>query len=149
MVYASAAPPPPVEELSEDFAWEPLGPTEFVRNKLSSAIPEIDWSDPTWGDLDENGYSIEFNIGEDEPCDSVMLHIRGSDGGNFLQNRLRNICEKTGWYILVGDEWFHQSIDPMKKFREFTVYRDKLIGELGAKPVKPNAKPFWKRWFRL
>ena len=144
MIYAAAAPPPRVEELPEDWVGIPLGPCESVRSKLSSAVPQIDWSDPTWGQLDERDYSIEFNIGEDEPCESVMLHIRGSDAGNFLHGILRDISQNTGWYIMVGEEWFHQSTDPMKGFGEFTAFRDKLFQE-----PQQDAKPFWKRWLGL
>jgi len=68
--------PPPIEDFEEtDF--EPLGPAAVVRQKLSELLPGIDWSDPTWGIYRGDGFSIEFNVGEDDPIENIGLHVRG------------------------------------------------------------------------
>ncbi|MEU4891058.1 hypothetical protein AB0B12_04305 [Streptomyces sp. NPDC044780] len=55
-----------MQEIPDDYAPEPLG------------RPEADLSDPTWGELLGLTWSMELNIGEDDPVDPVMLHVRGS-----------------------------------------------------------------------
>src|SRR4051794_19319515 len=74
-------PPPPIDQLQESDS-EPLGPAADVRQRISALLPGIDWSDPTWGIYDGDGFSIEFNVGADDPIANMMLHVRG--GGNAI-----------------------------------------------------------------
>lgn len=66
-------------ENSDDYRPEPLGPSAAVLGAISAHFPGVDLSDPTWGIYDGDGFSIEFNIGNEEPIESVMLHVRGED----------------------------------------------------------------------
>lgn len=43
---------------------------------------DLDLNDPTWGHLSGPSWGIELGIGEAEPVESVMLHVRG--GGNVV-----------------------------------------------------------------
>ena len=59
-----------------------LGAAAQVRRSISVALPGTDWSDPTWGMFDGDGFSIEFNVGGGDPVGNIMLHLRG--GGDAL-----------------------------------------------------------------
>lgn len=145
LVYAAKAPPPKVENLPEDWNGEPLGTTEEVRKKLSAAAPDIDWADPTWGDLQRGSLSIEFNVGSEEPCASLGLHVRGNDSDGQLSELLDKFVQQNGWYGLdsAQGEWFHFLGDPKKGFLDWVEFRDK-ISDTREMAVK---KPFWRRWF--
>ena len=110
-IFAAESSPAKIEQPGEDLGIMPLGSCESVRQKLSAVAPQIDWKDPSWGILEGDGYIIEFNLGDVEPCDSVMLHIRGSGADNNLIDVLKAIPAATGWYVFdhTQEEWFHHS----------------------------------------
>jgi hypothetical protein len=43
----------------------PLGTRAELISRIRELLPETDFSDPSWGILDEPGFSIEFNMGEE------------------------------------------------------------------------------------
>jgi len=67
-----------VDDLPADFRPADLGPRADVLARIRGALPAADFTDPSWGVLDGPGYSIEFNVGDSDPVDSIMLHVRGS-----------------------------------------------------------------------
>ncbi len=151
-VIASERPPTPATELPDEESdsaeeGQPLGTCETVRRKLSVIAPKIDWSDPAWGVLLQDDYSIEFNMGEADPCTSMMLHVRGSAKGDELFELLRKIFEVKGWYgyDTTQSQWFHLGADPAKGFSEFTTFRDRVTEKLEFE----GKKPFWRRFLGL
>lgn len=66
-----------IEDLAEDDA--PLGTRAEVLAKLRAALPQADFSDPTWGIVEGPDYSVEVNLGDEEPVSAIMLHVRGGD----------------------------------------------------------------------
>ncbi|MFD9573190.1 hypothetical protein ACFWBI_25495 [Streptomyces sp. NPDC059982] len=67
-----------VQEIPADCSPAPLGRRHDVLAAVIQACPEVELSDPAWGELSCAAWSIEFNIGSEDPVDSIMLHIRGS-----------------------------------------------------------------------
>ncbi|WP_432089655.1 hypothetical protein [Streptomyces sp. bgisy095] len=67
-----------VQEIPADYTPDPLGRRDDVLAAVAQAVPDADLSDPAWGEIFSPTWSIELNIGSEEPVDSVMLHIRGS-----------------------------------------------------------------------
>ncbi|MDX3353702.1 hypothetical protein PV703_10310 [Streptomyces sp. ME01-24h] len=67
-----------VQEIPADHTPAPLGRRHDVLAAITQAVPEVDLANPTWGELSGPTWSIELNIGSEDPVDSVMLHIRGS-----------------------------------------------------------------------
>ncbi|MFJ2898467.1 hypothetical protein ACIO87_26680 [Streptomyces sp. NPDC087218] len=67
-----------VREIPSDHTPDPLGRRHDVLAAVARAVPEADLSDPSWGTLSGSTWSIELNIGSEDPVDSIMLHIRGS-----------------------------------------------------------------------
>ncbi|WP_415952683.1 hypothetical protein [Streptomyces sp. KLOTTS4A1] len=69
------------QEIPADYTPDPLGRRDDVLAAVTQAVPDADLSDPEWGELTGPTWSIELNIGSQDPVDSVMLHIRGSGDG--------------------------------------------------------------------
>jgi hypothetical protein len=115
-----------VSDIPDDFRGGPLGSRSELIAKIQDALPGADFSDPTWGDFEEDGFSIEFNMGPEEVCDSIMLHVRG--GGHPVQTiarllehlNLRAIDCQTGAFFDV--EMAKAS------FGSWTRYRDQIVG---------------------
>ncbi|MFB6904081.1 hypothetical protein ACFCWB_07395 [Streptomyces bacillaris] len=55
-----------------------IGSRRDILAAITQANPDTDLTDPTWGELLGPTWSMELNIGAEDPVDSVMLHIRGS-----------------------------------------------------------------------
>jgi len=145
LIYAAHEPPPPVAEMPDSWRGEPLGSLADVRAKISTCIAGIDWSDPTWGIFDGNGYSYEFNIGTDEPCDSFMVHVRG--GGPALAPLLA-LGQQCNWYLLdtSQSEWLHHCKSAEQGWGDFQAFRDRAIHHLGGNLTTTAKKPWWRFW---
>ncbi|MDH2394059.1 hypothetical protein QCN29_36035 [Streptomyces sp. HNM0663] len=77
-----------MEEIPADYTPDPLGHLHDVLSTVAQAVPDVDLSDPTWGELLGPTWSMELNIGAEDPVDSIMLHMRGS-GDDVLTPVLR------------------------------------------------------------
>jgi hypothetical protein len=111
-----------------------LGPKAEVLSALGAAFPEIDLADPAWGILQGEGFSIEFNLREDDPVKQIMLHVRGSD---LALGAIRRLCESTGWRALnmsTGDFMDFTDAGPQQWHR----YRDQVIAYLESEVVDPR-----------
>jgi hypothetical protein len=70
---------PDIESIPEHFVPQPLGNRSVLIAAITSRIPQVDFSDQSWGLVDTTDGSIEINIGNDELCNSIMLHVRGAE----------------------------------------------------------------------
>jgi hypothetical protein len=104
----------------------PLGPAAQVREAISAALHGVDWTDPTWGTYSGNGFSIEFNVGDDDPIENMMLHVRG--GGDAIADIMKLVVAK-GWVAL--DCSTSEFLDPAAPSNEgwvgFQKYRDQIF----------------------
>lgn len=125
-VYASNTPPPPVADMPQDWRGLPLGSLDYIRTQISADFPSTDWRDPHWGMLEGPGYSFEFNMGDKDPCDGIMIHVRG--GGDVIPGLL-SFAKSTGWYLLdcSQSEWLHHCKDLEAGWDGFQSYRDHVI----------------------
>jgi hypothetical protein len=108
----------------------PLGDGDEVRQRISRSLPAVDWSDPSWGVLDGEGWSIEFNLDEEDPISAMMLHVRG--GGDPVA-AVAKLCADQGWQALdtVTDHWLDPGNPSREGWSEFQDFRGKV-----ADPVK-------------
>jgi hypothetical protein len=104
----------------------PLGFPAEVRERISAQLPGVDWSDPSWGLYEHKSLAIEFNIGDDDPVQSMMLHVRG--GGDPFPAIIA-ITRANGWFAC--DTSLGEMIDPdnpsTEGWEEFHTLRDKII----------------------
>lgn len=117
--------PPPLEQLQES-DYEPLGPAVEVRQRISALLTGVDWSDPTWGIYEGDGFSIEFNAGKDDPIDNMMLHVRG--GGDAIA-AITRFARPLGWSALdcSTSEFLDLENPSQAGWEVFQAYRDKVI----------------------
>jgi len=72
-----------IDELTQDFSLEPFGTPAEVIARIATAFPAVDFRDPRWGILDDDGWGLEFNMGtKDGVCESFTLRVHG--GGPAL-----------------------------------------------------------------
>lgn len=145
LLHAADEPPPPVAEMPENWRGKNLGTLSEVRAKIDACIAKVDWSDPTWGIFDGDGFSYEFNTGSDEPCDSVMVHVRG--GGSAVAPLLV-LGQRWNWYLLDTSqgEWLHHTKSSNAGWQDFQAFRDKAIPQIGGSPTRIAEKRWWRFW---
>ena len=122
------SPPKDMENLPDDHKPDPLGSASTVRMSISQNLPGVDWSDPTWGIYDGDEFSIEFNTGEEDPINSIMLHVRG--GGDAIAAMLQ-FANPNKWSLL--DFSTGQFLDPenpsQQGWEDFQAFRDKALDQ--------------------
>ncbi|MGD9127150.1 MAG: hypothetical protein PVH19_07195 [Planctomycetia bacterium] len=117
--------PPNFEEVPDDFRPPSMGDAQAVREAIDKVVPNVDWSDPAWGIVEGNGWSIEFNHQENGDTDQVMLHVRG--GGNPITT-IVNLCKANNWsaFDLSTGEFIDLSTPSEDGWVGFQAYRDKV-----------------------
>jgi hypothetical protein len=129
-----------VADFPDGFSSE-LGPKSQVLSTLAAILPELDLTDPTWAILDSDDFSIEFGIGDDDPVEIIMLHVRGGDS---VIRTIQCICEHTGWRAFdtgTGD-FINFAENPAEGLQKWRAFRDQIVASLEAegKKVVTNAK---------
>ena len=116
-----------VSDIPDDFQPPAIGSRSEVSAKLLEVFPDTDFTDPAWGVIDAEDFSIEVSIGSDEPCTGFALHVRGSDDAvgavaailDHLQ--LRAIDMQTGEFFVAG-------VAAQESFAKWREYRDRTVG---------------------
>lgn len=75
----------------------PLGPRAAVSRQISAVFQGTDWTDPDWGTWRGDEGSIEFDVGDDDEVESVMLHVRATDA---VVARIVALVDAHGWRAL-------------------------------------------------
>lgn len=111
-----------VEDLPDDFEPDVLGAREEIIKKIETALPGIDFEDPSWGQWRDEESSIEFNMGDEGACEGVMLHVRGT--GNPME-QVKAVVDAVGVTAIdhqTGDlfslEQARASFEEWKEFRD-------------------------------
>jgi hypothetical protein len=115
-----------MHELPTDCTPAPLGRQYDVLAAVTQAVPEVDLSDPTWGELSGPTWSIELNIGSEDPVDSIMLHIRGS-GDDVLAPVFR-LAEALRCKVLDCAEGDLITPGQPSGWHAFQQFRDRVLG---------------------
>jgi len=114
------------DEIPKDEKPLVLGSLEHVHECVLAEFPGTDWSDPTWGVWDASVGSIEFNLGKNDPAESMMLHVRA---GSEVVPAIVHLCLVNGWQGIdcgTGD-FIEQSQDPVGGLEAWASFRDQLI----------------------
>jgi hypothetical protein len=117
----------------------PLGSAVRVRQRIARHLPDVDWSDPTWGLYRGDGFTIEFNLGDDDPIQVCTLHVRG--GGDPIP-ALRRFVNPNGWALLdcsTGAVLDAENPSP-EGWEGFQAFRDQAIGPRRRKKSDSKAR---------
>jgi len=115
-----------VGEIPSDFRPRSMGSRSAIISKIKEIIPTADFSNPSWGLVLGDDWSIEVNIGEDEECDGFALHVRGGDAAvgavaSILDGLgIRAIDSQTGEFFVSGPS-------AIESFRKWRAYRDHVV----------------------
>jgi hypothetical protein len=103
-------------DIPDDFKPKPIGLRSEVIGKILTVVPFADFSDPSWGIIDGQGFSIEVNLGDNEMLNGFAFHVRGGDLAAFA---VADILERLG----------RRAFDPNSKTGIFTITQDGSDGQ--------------------
>lgn len=130
-----------VAAIPDDFLPQPLGPREDVIARIKAAIPAVDFSDPSWGVIVDDSWSIELRLGDEAICSGFSLYVRG--GGEAAMDGVAIILQATGTRgIDMQTSEFFERKTASESFGVWQSYRDQVVAEV-RKP-KPG---FFARLF--
>lgn len=120
-----------IEEIPGDEQPLPLGSLAEVQAAVSGVFPGTDWSDSVWGVYDSEFGSIEFNVGKDDPVQSLGLHVRASDA---IVGGILHLCERVGCQAidLTDSTFLDQSEHPVAGLEKWREYRNQVVGKGGV-----------------
>ncbi|MDH5630057.1 MAG: hypothetical protein OEY96_07865 [Gammaproteobacteria bacterium] len=115
------------EEIPDNEQPLPLGRLADIHAAILEHFPDTDLRDPTWGTYDCKFGSIEFNIGTEDPVDSMMLHVRAS---NEIVPPIIEMCRRNNWSGLdcSNGEFLEKSNNPSSGIEVWRKYFNKVIG---------------------
>ncbi|WP_328580566.1 hypothetical protein [Streptomyces sp. NBC_00370] len=115
-----------VQEIPANYTPDPLGRRHDVLAAVTQAVPDVDLSDPAWGELSGPTWSIELNIGSEDPVDSVMLHIRGS--GDDVLTPVLHLAQALRCKALDCAEGDLITPGQTSGWHAFQQFRDRVVG---------------------
>ena len=68
-----------LEDIPDDFMPKSIGKRSNIISKIISIEPTVNFSDPSLGILENEYFSIEFSMGEEEELQSFAMHVRGNE----------------------------------------------------------------------
>ena len=77
-----------VDQMPPGFKTAPIGQRDDIIAAITAIAPDVDFSDPTWGVIRGDGYTIEINIGEEAVTSDFAFHVRGDDEAAIVISRI-------------------------------------------------------------
>jgi hypothetical protein len=108
-----------------------IGERSVIIQRIREVVPTVDFSDPSWGRIAADGWSIEVNLGAKEDCQGFALHVRGGDAAAgavaaILEHLgLRALDSQTGDFFVPGPE-------AVESFRKWRAYREHAANRAGV-----------------
>ena len=115
-----------VADIPGSFRPSLIGKRSEIIDRIIGIVPSADFSDPSWGLIDGQDWSIEVNLGQEEDCSSFALHVRGGDAAVgavaaiLRRLNLRAIDSQTGEFFVAGES-------AIESFQQWKSYRDQVI----------------------
>ncbi len=77
-----------LEQIPDDFEPRSIGKRSEIIDSIKKTEPKADFSNPSWGKLDDELFSIEFNMGDSEIVESIVMYVKG---GEFAMPHIEKI----------------------------------------------------------
>lgn len=121
-----------MHEKHSNFKPRLIGMRSEIIRKIKEVVPEADFSNPSWGIIEGDGFSIEANMGNEEECKGFVFHVRGGDNAAFV---ICEILKKLGLRAFDPSSetgLFEIGSGAIKSFQQWRQYRNKVLKEKGS-----------------
>jgi hypothetical protein len=119
-----------VDDIPADFVPGSIGTRSEIIRQIKDVVPFADFSNPAWGNIEGEGFSIAVSTSDDEEVECVAFFVRGNDRAagiiSEILTRLNLRARDSG----TGDFFNHvQASEGLKHWRQ---YRDAMISKFGG-----------------
>lgn len=114
-----------LDDIPPDYQPPSLGKKNHLIQQIVALLPDVDFSDPSWGHLHRDNCVIEFNMGSEDRLTGFGLRVRGDDEVIDIIADLLNSLRLTA-VDLQDTELF----DPKRSRRslaEWRAHRDRAV----------------------
>lgn len=131
-----------LDDVPEGFEGGPLMARRELIERVIEVVPEADFSNPTWATIEGPDYSIEINVGDEDPVRSFAFHVRG---GDLAVGVVAAILEHLGLRAVDtgrDDGGFFDPDSAQDGLRRWRAYRDQVVsGAAASSPAAIEAPP--------
>ncbi|MEO1032723.1 MAG: hypothetical protein AAFX55_15025 [Bacteroidota bacterium] len=114
-----------LDEIPDDFSPKSIGKRTEIIQQIQEAEPTADFTDPSWGTLENDNFSIEFNMGNNEISNGFVMHVRGNE---MVHSCIGNILEALNLKATDGSTPYFFDIDKSKEnLSQWIAYRNQLL----------------------
>ncbi|MAL17946.1 MAG: hypothetical protein CL667_09560 [Balneola sp.] len=112
-----------IKEIPESFQPQPVGSKSEITSRILEIVPEANFSDPAWGIIEGETFSVEINLGDDEVVSSFAFHARGDENAlivisAILQHLKLRAFDSNG---IFTPEKSSEDFKNWKEYREFVI----------------------------
>ncbi len=115
-----------VAEIPDDFQPRSLGPRADLIAQIREVIPSADFSKPDWGVFEGDGFSVEFQMGDEDVCSGMTLMVRGGGSPTPLVAALLDRLQLRA-IDCQSSEFFDVEV-AKASFGSWQRYRDQIVG---------------------
>ena len=116
-----------VDDIPDTFVPDTIGNRSDIVAQIQKLVPFADFSNPAWGTIDGDDFSIEVNIGEDEKVECVAFRIRGEKtAASVISDILTELNIRafdTGTVEIFDHDNASTSMDQWRAYRERVIGR--------------------------
>jgi hypothetical protein len=113
-------------DIPDDFRPRALGARTDVLRRIQEVVPTVDFSDPSCGTFNGQGFSVEFNVGDADEIECVALHVRG---GEMAAGLVADLLARCGWraFDTAAESGFFDPATAVESLRRWRAYRDQVL----------------------
>jgi len=88
------------DDIPDNFEAQPLGPRSIILAAIAAAAPDVQWPEAGTGTIRGYNYTIEIDLGKDDPVEEFAFFVRGSGDGLVV---IAHILEALGLRAIAPD----------------------------------------------
>ena len=115
-----------VQEIPDDFQPQPIGNRAHLIARIQQVVPQVDFTDPSWGIIEGDDWSIEVSTGDTEICKSIAFHVRGGDGAIGVVASILDAL-KLRAIDCQSSEFFTTGPETLERFHAWRRYRNRAV----------------------
>ena len=115
------------DEIPDDFEPQPLGKRSEIIAQIIKLEPTANFTSPEWGVIENEHFTLEFNMGEDEILYSFVIHVNGDEFGLYcIDNLLRGLGLKAADGLSPN---FFEVSQSKESFDKWIEYRNQILNK--------------------
>ena len=119
-----------VEDIPPEFLPGPLGSRSKVLDAVRSVFPLVSLDSSGWATIEGPEYSVELNLGVEDPVESFALHIHGdSQEALFVVAEILNVLDVRALAPGTASGFFSLDEDGVAAFERWRRFRDGIGGQ--------------------